>query len=252
MPTPDHGVHHRHRAQSAEDRVARRNHRQDRREDKQRHPFAEQRAHEQAARIERGRKIDQHVAGQEQSRNQRPDAASAITLFQQFGDGGALLAVIDRHEHKGEDQQAEEPADLPPRQQRHLVAVHPYQLIGGKVGERDRARHEQPRQLAPGKVDILRRTIMRGAADGKPCRQPDGSGQADAHRDLDQAAGRHGIEHCVLSPLDWRGYSALTAAGQGLRQSSSPAPRGEVLLGTRAARWRGDDTGVRAGTWRHG
>ena len=192
------GVHHGDGAQTAEDGVSGAHDSEQRREEEQRQVGPEQRTHEQAAAVERGRQVDDHVAEQEQARDQRADAAPAVTPLEEFRHRGAVVAVVDRHEHEGEDHQPDETRDLPPREQQHLVAVHAHELVGREVRERDRPGDERPREPAAREEHLLARPPVArpGAAHLHPREDPHQHGERDAHQHLQgtdgRQVGRHG------------------------------------------------------------
>ena len=205
------GIEHRHCAQPAQNCIGRAHYGENRRDGCDRCLYPEQGLHEQRTRIDHGREINQDVTQQEQRGNHGTNARPVIALFQQLGDGGAIVAIVNRHKYESEQQQANETRQFPPGEQQHLVAVHPHQLIGRKVGQRDGARDKEPAQPTTCEEDFTIRGTVAGRARGgdlAPCHQRENRHQQGEHPDLDP------ITHCAFSPprtRDLTGFDQLTS-----------------------------------------
>ena len=182
-------------AQAAKDGIERACHAQHGRQRQQRQIGARHCAQEQRAGVERDRQIDEQIAGQEQRRDEGPQGRRVIAFLQQFGRGGAALAIIDRQEHQSQDGEAGHGGEFPPGQQQHLLAVHANQLIGGQVGEGDGAGDEGPGQPAASKKILA--VVGSGTAGAllaaHASHLPDG-GQRHGNGQRDENGGLRGVE----------------------------------------------------------
>ena len=85
-----------------------------------------------------------------------------IFALEQFCRGRAIVAIIDRDEHKGEDEQADHSGQFPPGKQQHLIAIHANQLVRREIGQRDRAGDKIPTQAAIREEVIMVRPAIAG------------------------------------------------------------------------------------------
>ena len=120
-----------------------------------------------------------------------------IFALQQFCRRRAVVSVVNRDEHIGENEQADDSGELPPCQEQHLVPVHAHQLISREICQRDRAGDEVPAQAA-----IREKIVMlRAAITGRCIAATEISQKPDQRGDEKEYGNLHGAHMCFSQPL---------------------------------------------------
>ena len=181
------GVGHGDGTQTAENGIGRTDQRERNGKGEDRPVDAEHGFQEQRARVEHDRQEDDDIAGKEQEGDQGPDVLVVIALSQQLGRRPAIVLVVNRQEDKGENDQAGDGGKLPPGQQQHLVAIHPDQLVGRQVRQRDRAGDQDPAEAAAGEkvlAFIVGACSFFHGGHAPPGQRTNGQGQNQENADL--------------------------------------------------------------------
>ena len=112
---------------------------------------------EQRAAVKHCGDKNEQISQQEQQTNQGANSAIVVALFKKLGRGRAVVTVVNGQDNFGQDDQPYHGCQFPPRQEHHLIPVHAHQLISTQIGQRDRARNDDPAETFTGKKHLFSR-----------------------------------------------------------------------------------------------